>query len=248
MRHRLKFRIPVGWEEGDLVETLPSDSEIVGWPLGDFPSEIDVLRLKRAWSPHIPEKKPRYVGQYDGREVELEGPLRLDQMRIGGRILVRRPVHRLQRCFEFKGLRHVIFRVNFGSVATLCGLSEYITDLRARRIEFFPEGATGVEPTCRDCLLKGREVWIPYIVFPYVHPRAHEKDEHKVRAKVKAHAKQPTAFERILLDDVLDPPLKPKAEPLPPPEDEFTDPREMKLASQRASAERFRRSKATRRR
>jgi len=252
MRHRPKFRIPVGWEENDLVETLFSDKEVLRWPFGEFPSEFEVERLKSR-SPHIPEKKPRYqvyVPSAYGRARSVEcddGPLRLDQIPIGGRFLVLRPVTRKQRCFEFKGVRHAILRVaHMGSVATLCGQDEYVSGLRAQRDVYFSENN---EPTCRACLNIGSEAWIPYIVLPYVHPRWQDKDRKKAKVKVKVHAKQPTAFERILQDDVLNPPPKPKPERPPPPEDdEFVDTRESKLASRRETAERFRQAKSSTRR
>jgi hypothetical protein len=257
MRHRPKFRIPVGcevptgWENNDLGlgETLFSDKEVLRWPFsGDFPAEFEVERLKSRGSPHIPEKKPRYQVSVPsvygrGRAEECEGPLRLDQVPIGGRFLVLRIVARKQRCFDFKGVRHVILRVSH-SVATLCGRDEYISGLRSQRDVYFPEGAH--EPTCRACLNIGYEAWIPYIVLPYVHPRWQDKDRKKAKVKVKVHAKQPTAFERILQDDVLNPPPKPKPERPPPPEDdEFVDTREAKLASRRETAERFRQAKSS---
>jgi hypothetical protein len=64
MRNPRRFQIPLGWHGPTLrtpfAERLMSDTLVL--PIGTKPEiPYEVERVPGSWSPHIPEKNPRYM-------------------------------------------------------------------------------------------------------------------------------------------------------------------------------------------
>lgn len=148
-----------------------------------------------------------------------------------GAILVPLATARPQTCLEFREQLHGVF-VNAGARNpwTYCGETLYYSDRSLHHYKFGP-------PTCKACLVH-KSVWCSYLVLPYEPKRDIERRIRKERTAVEKHLRLPTAYARILDDDLFEnPTYKPvKYQPPSPDEDDPTmdfddDPRERKRAS-----------------
>src|SRR5574338_42065 len=235
MRNRPSYLIPLGWRDGPtlrvpFVERLRTDTMVL--PIVERPpNPYEIERIRGTWSRHIPEKAPRYRVSW-GRHVEYEvDACRLDAVPISRHILIERPVNRVQRCFENKGLWHgVLYSPEQFTVWTFCDEQVYIS-LSSER-EMTRDRWSERVPTCPSCLAF-ETAWACYRVFPHQGKKVPRKVENQEKAKERRRARLPTAFDKLLLDDPLDPPVKvrlpPEGLPDPDPTEEFVDLREAKL-------------------
>ena len=248
----------MGWNQNGLrtpEEHLPSTTEVLSVPR-ELSMDFEIERVRGSWSPHIPEKKPRYWitwGTWNGSRhavrrrapgIEVE-PVRLGQLGTLNAFIVLRPVHRVQRCLVHKGLRHALIKGSALSLKTFCGESPYLN--RDDETRAFVPGT----PDCKECLARADakgQGWVFYYAYPFEDKRVDQKDNRKAKTLAKRKEKLPTAFDRLLLDDPLNPPPKPpKKRMIHPPQDLEEDfegtHREEKLQARRQSAEHFKQAK-----
>jgi len=271
--NRKSFSIPVGWptdripgrpplctvrlNSNTLVLSLTATSAArrgatIGVKL-DAPFEVE--RIPGSWSKHIPEKKPRYrVSTYDWRDwhIDLE-PVRLHLVSSGREILVPLIARRPQTCFVHKDKLHGIYFNRDGTNPyTFCGLAEHIntaTDWHLVRSRYVDDAI----PTCPACL-EYRAVWCFFSVFEYESKREALKRVAKVKSVEEKRLQLPTAYARILDDDLFEnPSYKPASRRRAQAvldyeeqevEDEFVDPRESKRATALDRSRRLEESKA----
>jgi hypothetical protein len=253
--NRKSFWIPVGF--APTVASLPSEYEFrlnsntLVLPVKfDVQAPFDIERVPGSWSPHLPEKKPKYRVSWEtsyGHEFTIE-PVRLQACSTSG-ILVPIIALRSQTCLDWNGKRHGVYYFRGGTAYTYCGESPYIP-LRDSALSG-PKWVKNEEPTCATCLTH-KAVWCRFDVFPYMHKRDETKKARKERTVEEKRLRLPTAYARILDDDLFENPSykrpKERAEILPEVDehDPFYDDseRDRKRASAMESVRRVEESKA----
>jgi hypothetical protein len=246
MRNRPQFQVPVRFFiEQPSTEKLPSDTPVLMPRVRLREPLIEVVRVPGSRSPHIPERKPRFSVEFDRRQPPMIlCPMRLDQVPMYGQFIVQLPVARKQRCVRTRP------DVLHATAINESGYSHWTVCLENPYISVGDQEKVVVEsdyPTCPKCLAESK-VWVVMVVGWYERPSKDRTAQRKQRMKERKYLQLPTVFDRLLLDDPLEPP--PKVEPpkaiLPEP-DPFeayeTSPREEKLASNRDRAERWKTSK-----
>jgi hypothetical protein len=221
--NKKRFRIPLGWEDNPSpqrhwVERLMSDTLVIPIHVKPDPP-YEVERVSGSWSPHVPEKVPAYnVWQQRGgrpwRATKFEA-VRLAQVSVGAYVVVELDARRPQLCVMDAGHWHgVLFTEDSASAHTYCGRSPYI--YRLNREEQQAAWAYDRVPDCPDCA-KFKRAWVCLKVYPYEHKREVVKKTDKEAAKAKQRAKMPTAYDRILVDDIFETPKAYKPEVARPP-------------------------------
>lgn len=249
---RSQFKITVGWSYlrtiACISEELRSNTLVLLSPHPLFGGTVERVG---SWSPHIPEKGAVYrvITHYNGsnskRDPVLLKPQRLDRAPVGSVVLVERPVNRVALCFKWEGVVHGIRESHDnGYVRTYCGFTPDIWCGDPRVQEGF---ISDFRPNCSTCLEVG-SAWHSLYVYPYEHKRnllrQASKAKRKERAKARIKAASLTFFERLLLEDALNPPPKPIPARTEPPEPDIEDvltvaTREDKLRSRRESGKAF---------
>ncbi len=66
-------------------------------------------------------------------------------------------------------------------------------------------------PTCQKCIDEvAAQPWLSFFVQPYVDPATKRKEQHKQVSKVKEARRAPSVYDKLLLDDSLNPPFVPR--------------------------------------
>lgn len=253
--NRKSFWIPVGWldperrtKDEDKVLSLNSNTLVLHVGKDRLLPPFDVERIAGSWSPHVPEKKPKYKVSWDqgsswcAQDILVE-PRRLQNIPVGQDILVVLPTHHPQRCLRYQEELHGIYYNRHGNAPyTYCGLSPS----HPNPDWFVPRD----QPTCKACL-QYKSVWCMFTIWPYDHKEAILRREKKEQTAEEKRLRLPTAYARILDDDLFENPTykpprvrAPLLVPEPEPEDEFENPRDRKRAAEIDRNRRLEESKA----
>lgn len=207
MRTRPRQLIPVGWDgQDDASESLWSNTMVI--PIPHAPSQgYEVERVSGSRSPHIPEKAPHYLisnpfSWLNGYRPPPWGiqARRLDQVPVRKPFLVELSVHRKQRCFNFKGIRHgVLYSEAPYKAQTYCG--QDLFTLREHQVD--PVWVDDRVPDCPKCLAF-KTAWVCLIVLSYTPVQEIRSKEGRVKKVTDRRLRLPTVYDRILADDPFD--------------------------------------------
>jgi hypothetical protein len=254
--NRKSFWIGTGWVDLQRVNevfgglSLHSNTWVLEAGREMVKAPFEVERVHGSWSPHIPEKRPKYrVSWGSGRptrgEVITLEPVRLQVVAMGRDILVPLTANRPQTCLKYKGQLHGVYHnVHGRNPFTYCGENPYLAAGVHTR-DLFTFG----EPTCKACLTY-KSVWCLYTVFNYEHKDAVLKRERKEKTIEEKRLRLPTAYARILDDGLFEnPSYKPVKQRVDHTEeidatDDYVDPREEKRMSLIDRTRRIEESKA----
>ncbi len=250
MSARPSYWIPVGWHAptndglGTITE-LHSQSGVLVLPYSEGVrfrgDDYNVKRIHGAWSRHIPEKKARYRVEVSDRTFDVE-PVRLGTVQVYQFFLVPLRTARTQVCLRRNEVLHgVAHNTGARNPYTFCGISEYLhqhlnvttNQFETHYDEHFARGET---PTCKACLTH-YAVWCLFVVLPHTKKDVVVKRVAKEKSAEEKRLRLPTAYDRILDDELFErPTYKPVKPPASPPEpvelDELLDdPRDRKRAS-----------------
>ena len=190
-------------------------------------------------SPRHAPKHPRVRVTTHLRHMNLSdiyNVTRLALCPIGDRILLQVDAHRQQMTMtDHKGIVHAVTTASM-DMANRTPCDTYFKDNTP---------VVTAVPTCKECL-EEKLHWRHFYVQPYVHPKERKKVIEKEAAKARAYARQPSVFDKLLVDAFLEP------EALSPPKTPFVlDPetvdetedyvriREEKVRTRAASAQKF---------
>ena len=250
--NRKTFHIGVGWNpisgKHDHQLSLLSTTLVLDAGNDYVKPPFEIERVSGSWSPHIPEKKPRYRVTWEDyrRDTTFEtDPMPLANVRVGRDILVVVPALRKQTCLNLNGSRHgIYYNRDARSPRTYCGESPHLPLGSDPTMDF----TQMAEPTCKVCLAY-KSVWCLYTVFPYQHKNEVIKRIKKEKTEAEKRLRLPTAYARILDDDLFEnptyKPVKVRVAPSEPDDDEYVDPRDRIRASAIERNRRLEESKAT---
>lgn len=205
--------IPVGWGSGimpdpgkDPILSLSSHTLVLAVPHKAIEAPFEVARVPGSWSPHVPEKKPRYRITWGwsnlfNRELHRDvDTVRLGTVAVGWDILIPLKTKRPQICLNHKDQLHGVYSMDI-SPWTICGENPYLS-ITERTTQIWTRH---VEPTCKACLALDA-VWYRFTVWPYADKRVEIKAAKKERDEETKRLRLPTAYARILDDDLFENP------------------------------------------